>query len=1354
MYSKQYKHKTPECTILHQIVLVFLLLGIAVYGQTQSQPPPYFLAVQHFNEEDGLSHNSVRCINKDERGIIWVGTDYGLNRFDGKRFKTYTSRHGLRSNKIHNILADGHRLWLISQAKTGGEYFNQIDVFDSYEGQAVPFETYYRDEIPFDWAQLKFFRVADQTLFFRLYNGKRFAFDLIDEWQYLGQFSAAETLMGKDQYRHYWSKVIQEDSIYLVKRKAGGAELGRIAFPVNNFNAVRWFHKHKSGQVSFLLNFDTQENKTFLLDISPNMQYQRQLLAPDPTIEPMGVYYKSEYLPAFNAIWSAENGDILVYLPDETPLLKDTSAAQMLNNKLRFNLVEGRTVWQCGDNGFYSITVKENPFHNIFSDFNTPTNSFRGITQVDSSIYMGCAAGLFPLQQAFRALPKPISPHNVLVAETIRDKKLLLTHYHSLSIFDINRQTQTLLPLPFQEYWSAYEDHRGYIWLSQSGLCRLNPADGKIDDIDYSQFPELQYNTIYHFYELDTNRVLLCSTSGLYELDPDQGITARYWEGGKGEHQLPASDFRHLYHDKEAGVFWLATGQKGLVRWQPATNSCQNFTFHEGITNVIHGVYPDNYGHLWMSTQHGIVQFDRSSHDFIIYTTQDGLKENEFNRISHFQHQDGTLYFGHLSGVTYFYPKGFENAFNQKRQVRPTLVELQQYLGRDNQLVNMTADYQMQQRIVLRPDDRYFTMTLGLDDVRWANEAVFQYKLDRQQEEWAALEGNQVTVGRLPYGRQNIRVRVLLSNGQFSAKTLAIPVWVKRPFYLQWWFGLILIALIALLIYARTRQLDQRNKELEAEVQRRTAEIQKDQELIAQQAAELKQLDDLKSRFFANLSHELRTPLTLIIGPLSQLLQQTRGSNYHRLAEMAHGQSRKLLRLVNDIMDLSKLESTALEVDPQPTPLLPFLKQALSPFELYAEREGIRLGLEYRAPKDLAVNMDAKKVETILYNYLANATKYTPAGGLVQLKAAFKGQQLRFEVKDTGRGIPAADLPRVFERYFQSSVNTKAEGGTGLGLALSKELAKLLGAQVWAESQEGIGSSFFLELSGLSVSSSFDPSVTGSTHAFFATTPIAPLQEQKPQQPATVLIVEDQHDMQDYLLSLLQPHYNTLTASNGQAALELLEQSEQLPDLILTDLMMPVMNGYTLMKKLKQQERYQSIPLVVLTAKASLEDRLTALRVGVDDYLGKPFVAEELLVRVRNLLQNAAIRKQAAAPALQTAATDDVEALIPAPKQQAWLAKLEKTVSEHLDDQQFSVDFLAEKLGLSRHTLNRRVKAKVGLTTTQYLQEFRLHHARKLLENGEATSVSAAAQACGISDTKYFSRLFKKRFGQPPSYYL
>ncbi len=586
-------------------------------------------------------------------------------------------------------------------------------------------------------------------------------------------------------------------------------------------------------------------------------------------------------------------------------------------------------------------------------------------------------------------------------------------------------------------------------------------------------------------------------------------------------------------------------------------------------------------------------------------------------------------------------------------------MEILQYLDAANKTVNVTAAFWEKQQIVFHPQDRFLTLMLGMEDVRLGPGAIYRYKLKREGEAWETAADHTITLGRMPYGQQTLLVQAVLENGLPAANTLEVPIWVKWPFYLRWWFFLLVAAIGLLVLYLRTQALDRRNQELEAEVKKRTETIAKDRELIREQAAELRQLDELKSRFFANLSHELRTPLTLILSPLSQLLEKENHPALRPLIELAHQQSRKMLRLVNDIMDLARLESTTLDVRYANTPLLPLLKQLTSNFELHASREAIRLELDYGLAESLCLQLDAQKTEKILYNYLANAIKFTPEGGQVTLSARKVEDMLHFD--------------------------------------------------------------------------------------------FAPQGEQE--NSYRVLIVEDHHDMRNYLLQLLSSRFEVEAVSNGRAALSYLEQLAAPPHLLLSDVMMPEMDGYELLHHLKQSDAFSHIPVIMLTARSAMADRLKALRIGVDDYLTKPFVEEELLTRIRNLLRHATMRL----PEPEENTLSDNRAAV-APKKatahQAWLEKAEIIVQAHLSEQQFSVDFVATQMGLSRHTLNRKLRQYTGLTTSQYIQEVRLDYARRLLEDSKVSSVVELSEACGMRDSKYFSKMFKERFGQPPSYYL
>jgi signal transduction histidine kinase/DNA-binding response OmpR family regulator/sugar lactone lactonase YvrE len=1290
-------------------------------------------------------------VAEDERGIIWVGTNKGLSRYDGHEFKSFYSSDGLREEAIWEIIPNGRKLLLLHRIGATEKFSAQLDLFDIYEENATPFESYVQPSLPFDWGQVLHCKVfpEDQLAFF-LKGGACYAYSLQDQrWRPLA-FPAEEALLAAEPNGRYWTQKKAGSDLVLNLYHAGHAPPLRDSLIIPDKDLIRYMQPYRGDTALFLTSAPRKPDLLWVWAKEDSLAWawsptklnilKQQL----PSFDFHATFNELQYLPEQKAYWASREGMAILLFENGESVTVQHESLRALTSWRRSNLVQGNTIWQCSHNGLYQVALLQSSFKTAFTQLDRPMG-FRGILRFGETLYFNCHEGAIPFSQKDTNRLNPLVPMG-LSATTDPNNRLWTGNYGSLFAYHASDQTTTSFPIPVNEPWSLYADTSGYVWMSNMGLYRLDPQTGITTRISKPEVPQLDNSLIYHFFEEAPGKVWLCSTTGLYLFNPYTQELKRYGPDEPETYRLPAQDVRHVYFDSLNNIFWLASADRGLIRWDRTRHEAETFLFREGKSHILHSVYADDSGHLWLSSEFGIVQFDPRSERFRIYTIRDGLNTNEFNRISHFQDEDGTLYFGSMNGVTYFHPRDFAGELLPNVDVRPQVVKVVQYLGNKNRTVNVTNTFLDQGKITLAPDDRFLTLTLAMEDVKLGAGTTYRYKLQRQREEWLTTKGNTITLGRLPYGQQTLLVQAQLENGLRSATPLEVPIFVKRPFYLRWWFFLCMAALLTAGIYWRTRQLDRRNRELEAEVKKRTETIAKDREVIRQQAEELKQLDELKSRFFANLSHELRTPLTLILSPLNQLLKPQPKEKQHQLIALAQQQSRKLLQLVNDIMALSKLESTALEVYRQPTPLLPLLKQLISTFELQAQRGEINLSLQYEATEPLTLLLDAKKTETILYNFLANALKFTPAGGQITLVANVTGADLQIEVRDTGRGIPAADLPHVFERYFQSKVHRAAEGGSGLGLALSRELATLLGGRVWAESTVGKGSRFFLQLP-----------VEMAT-----ATPLEPLPDPNPVEQAAppaltrtegqprVFIVEDHHDMRNYLQQLLGVHYQVSSARNGAEALDHLDANGNLPDLILSDVMMPVMDGFELLTRLKAQDRYSSIPVIMLTARAAMADRLSALRVGVDDYLAKPFVEEELLARIRNLLRHANIRAQQP----EEATTDDRPAPEKANAQQAWLQKAEDIVQTHLSEQQFSVDFVAKQLSMSRHTLNRKLRQHTGLTTSQYIQEVRLDHARKLLERSEVHSVAELADACGISDTKYFSRLFKKRFGQPPSYYL
>ncbi|MBK8192515.1 MAG: helix-turn-helix domain-containing protein [Lewinellaceae bacterium] len=588
--------------------------------------------------------------------------------------------------------------------------------------------------------------------------------------------------------------------------------------------------------------------------------------------------------------------------------------------------------------------------------------------------------------------------------------------------------------------------------------------------------------------------------------------------------------------------------------------------------------------------------------------------------------------------------------------------------------------------------------------------------------------------------------------------------------------------------------------------------------LIRQQARRLESLDAAKSRFFANVSHELRTPLTLMLGPVHSLLKENRLTEKQtRLLEIASHSGKQLEQLVAEILDLRKLEMGKMDLVEKPTELPSFFRTYFMQFESLAHHKQIDFSFETKIERQLTAKIDQVKCRQILYNLLSNAFKFTPAGERIRAEVSLNDGMIRITVADTGPGIHPDDLPHVFDRFFQTNRPDKpVEGGTGIGLNLCKEYARLLGGTIDVESTPGKGSVFQVAFpvtmvdrplpvtddqatTGVNSETSPPRGLRGSGLAPSANNefiqPLSVKHEPNKTLPETagsshrqtILVVEDNPELQEYLRLILSEKYHVVTAENGQAALGMMNgecgmmndecgmmndewrmmnpnnrnenatihhsslpiphSSFIIPDLILSDLMMPVMDGFQLLEKLKSDDATRLIPVIMLTARADVRDKLNALRIGVDDYLLKPFNEEELLVRIDNLLKNQAARKEAL--------VGDAEPGESAPDisetDRTWLKAFETYVQQHFSDDLLSVSGLAHEFAMSESTLLRQLKRLTGLTPIQYLQEVRLGEARRLLENRTYDSIAHVASKVGYDDARSFSRSFKQRFGKLPS---
>jgi signal transduction histidine kinase/DNA-binding response OmpR family regulator/ligand-binding sensor domain-containing protein len=613
---------------------------------------------------------------------------------------------------------------------------------------------------------------------------------------------------------------------------------------------------------------------------------------------------------------------------------------------------------------------------------------------------------------------------------------------------------------------------------------------------------------------------------------------------------------------------------------------------------------------------------------------------------------------------------------------------------------------------------------------------------DRKWSSWTPETQRDFT--NLPGGRYTFYVRAKSISGtdhrpaQFSFRI--VPPWYQTLWAYMIFFT---IAIVSVGVFARWRSARLRKEKiaLERVVAERTHQL-------TIQADKLRDLDRMKSRFFANISHEFRTPLTLIKGPVKEIIQKKHGELSIRDARMIEQNTGRLLRLVDQLLDLAGLDAGSLKPEPGPGEINRFLRTLAAAFSSHATRRKIEY-LVSVPDSECPASFDHDKLEKIVYNLISNAFKYTPDKGCVSFKANYSEGRLMLRVSDSGRGIPEANLSGIFDRFHHSGIpETEDQGGTGIGLALTRELVTLLGGTVSVRSKEGIGSSFMVELPLEILGHSIeyivrDPQQSTEPDVHAEVSDLPESDGSGHDQSSLILVVEDHPDMRDYIKSELKG-YRLQEATNGREGLG--KAIDEIPDLIITDVMMPEMDGNELCRRLKTDERTSHIPVIVLTARAGIENKLEGLETGADDYLTKPFERDELTARVRNLIrQREQLRQYYSRQVFLQPENISVTSI-----DEQFLTKVMGVLESSFHDEQFGVPKMQDALAMSKTQLHRKMKALTGRAPGEFLREFRLQKAAGILAK-DAGNVTETAYAVGFGSLSYFTRSFRKLYHLSPS---
>ncbi len=1359
--------------LIYRFTPVFSL--VLFFGLPSAWAQQYRILVEAISVEEGLSNRFVRSILQDSRGFMWFGTQIGLNRYDGYRFKTFNIKNSaLQEDHIEQMWEDADsNLWLgYGLNSESNKSFDKIDVLNINTLEIKTLEEYLGDSLPLSIKDIHRIhsRTGSKQLYLTTTTGRIYLYKGQGEFEVFYDQQEAATI--QDLWfgpRYTW--ICSSKKLLAINDKKEVVYEQALEIP---------FQKHGD----FFAQID---GTTMLLSINDGFKIERALewrakenvllerdslaLFDKEMLLDIDVQYSEQLNDNFNLLYNRTEFNLY----DKEGNLLYADNYRNAGEPLRVVYVDRQdNIWLgIATKGLLKISIPKKRFDVYLKGVST-----RAITHYTNprKLIINSYNGRFLIDELTTEtsyisdhvdniiIPSKFGNHywaSLLVKLNKLDGKTLesvnVYTYEQDPFLKKTRETAT----PLHSMWGMYEDKSGGVWLGlDNGLGYL--AKGA-DSLTLYDVPppceQLNSSMIYDFHE-NKYGFWIASSTGLYLRRHDH-IWVKYSRQQDAPYQL-AFDYLYDINEDSRGNLWLATRGGGIQCLNPKTGVCRQWTTQQGLSHdVVYASLEDDYGDIWMSSNKGLMRMDSATYLINTFLPSDGLPHEEFNRKSAYKNHNGRLYFGGLSGVVGFDPSDFSD---KDETIPPLQVTRYQYFdGKESKLVDATPTLDQNGKIKLTYDDLFFVVELALLDYKVGAPKTYAYQIEGMQENWSFTKNPMIRVDGLRPGEYNLRVKAELSSGSWSPVLLEVPIQVVGPFYLQWWFILGVIAVVSVLVWGytrmRERSLQQTKLLLEKRVRERT-------QTIEEQAAALRELDEAKTRFFDNISHELRTPLTLILGPVEAALNQhptKKAEEIQPLLHLVRKQGLKLKQLIEQILNLSKLEADKLALEEQPQVLAEVLKRLWSNFEAQAELQGVEWLLNQEIPPQLRVWMDADKLEKIINNLLSNALKHTSEGEYVGMSTRWDTATncLYLNVNDTGKGIAKEDLPHIFKRFYQSKEG-KAIGGTGIGLSLASQLAQLMGGDIQVASIMGTGSTFMLTVPFRPLKEAA-PVLEAVAESFILPAPAS-------EQSATVLIVEDLLDMRLFLSDLLSQYYKVKTAENGQVAFRLLQEKNHEIDLVLSDVMMPKMNGFELLTKIKEQPQDAQVPVIMLTARTAERDKLKALRIGVDDYLQKPFSNKELLARIKNLLEHYEQRQlwiQEQKDNLEEAPQKEVikdkstpngnewrEELPVEVVTDPWTEHLEEVVKREIGNTQFNLVHLAHDLNLSERQLRRKIKAKTGLTPNQYFRCIKLDLARNFLETRRYQTVAEVAHKVGFSNVHYFSKLYLAQYGKKPIEYL
>jgi signal transduction histidine kinase/ligand-binding sensor domain-containing protein/DNA-binding response OmpR family regulator len=1353
----------------------------------------------------GLSHNQINCLLKDEKGFVWVGTMSGLDRYDGYTFKIF--KHDLRdtaslSDDFIEKICEGpaHKLFIFTRnginiydpltekfdrnaeryfdalsIPNGGKVGSLLDIQkDSlgnywflsagsgiyrYEPSAKNTTRYFHREG--DPSSLHSDSIASLTLgiagdWWIIYQDG--VIDKLDP--VTGSMSLrSETLMNASNggTQNWLSYADRQDGLWLYASTgpAGLFYYDAVTGSLLHIGKGNGDHDLNSNIVTGVI----QDNKGLIW------------IGTDPG----GIDVLDKKDLSIRKIVNREDDDKSISQNSISALYKDREGIVWVGT------------FKKGLN-FHHEDIMKFPLYRRqlpdaknrdYDDVNRFVEDKKGNLWIGTNggglLYFNRQTGKFTQWLHDPSNPSSLT-NDVIVSMCLdHDQRLWLgTYYGGLDCYDgktfrhYRHSDKDTASLSDDRVWELLEDSQQRLWIGTfiQGLDLFDRKTGRF--IHYKPFApnSVQSGYITGLMEDRKGDLWIATAYGLDVLQKSSGLFRHYGHDEANPATSLSNNNTISTREDSRGLIWVAT-REGLNVFDPVTGKFRIFRKEDGLPdNTILEILEDGNHNMWLSTPNGLsnvlVSLDRTTRKltcgFRNYDESDGLQGREFNENAAFKTREGELIFGGAYGFNIFNPQNIRRNPGIRMLTLTDLQVFNKSVGIGEKLngrILLPQSISESKQITLRYNENVFSIEFAALDFSNPEKVKYAYKLEGFNKQWlmSGDKTRKATFTNLDPGDYVFKVKTLNDKGAWNSQELSLDITILPP----WWktplaYTLYAIGLIALLVLAR-RMIVQRARMRFALEQER------------QEAQRLHELDMMKIRFFTNVSHEFRTPLSLILTPLDKIIEDTENPARKGQFRLIHRNARRLLNMVNQLLDFRKLEEQELHLSLSKGDIVKFIRELSYSFADMAEKKSIDFSF-HTSLETLYTLFDQDKLERIVFNILSNAFKFTPPQGHISVELnllpsghADEHGQLQMVVKDTGIGIQKDKQDRIFERFFQNDMpGSIVNQGSGIGLAITREFVKLHKGGIYVESEPGKGSSFTVVLPVAKVEPEGSmpewiepPSGAEDREEKVSAAEVSPGRHpsSSPAQTAkkpTILLVEDNEDFRFYLKDNLREFFTIVEASNGREGWQRTLGSH--PDLVVSDISMPEMNGIDLCRKIKSDKRTSFVPVILLTALIGEEQQLKGLETGANDYMTKPFNFGIMLSKIRNLLSQQETarktwQKQVEANPTKIKVDSPDEKFI----QQA-LALIEKNIS----NPDFSVEEMSRQLYLSRVALYKKVLALTGLTPIELIRSIRLKRAAQLLEKSRFT-VAEIAYEVGFNNPKYFSRYFKDEFGMLPTAY-